>query len=214
MKILRFLFIAATLLPLAGAVSSCSEQDDEEEEYANWQVRNDAVTAEWAVDDDYLRIKSYAKEATTTGKSSDYIYYMVLDESDYGDKSTPLFTDTVRVSYRGRLIPSKTYIDGYVFDQTYLTDDYSPLTAGTADFVVGSTVVGFATALQHMHRGDRWLVGIPYDLGYGSGTGSSSSIPAYSNLIFDVVLLDFWHPGEKMPSYKSREMKLRETKSE
>ena len=44
--------------------------------------------------------------------------------------------------------------------------------------------------LMRMHRGDRWRVYIPYQLAYGSS--ARSSIPAYSTLIFDLQLEDFW----------------------
>ena len=53
-------------------------------------------------------------------------------------------------------------------------------------------VDGFATALQHMRRGDHWMVYIPYQLGYGSQ--SQTGVPAYSTLIFDLRLVDFWSP--------------------
>ena len=48
---------------------------------------------------------------------------------------------------------------------------------------------GKTVFLQHMRRGDRWLVYIPYQLGYDSAT--NGAIPAYSTLIFDLALLDF-----------------------
>ena len=41
-----------------------------------------------------------------------------------------------------------------------------------------------------MHRGDYWRVTIPYQLGYG--TSDNGAIPAYSTLIFDLWLQDFW----------------------
>ena len=62
-------------------------------------------------------------------------------------------------------------------------------------------IEGLQTALLKMHVGDRWLIHIPYQLGYGSST-TSSTIPAYSNLIFDVALYDVWHPGETRPPFK------------
>jgi FKBP-type peptidyl-prolyl cis-trans isomerase FklB len=62
-------------------------------------------------------------------------------------------------------------------------------------------VPGFTTALMNMHIGDRWRVYIPYQLGYGSLAKPTCS---YSNLIFDVALVDFWHPGEHRPVFKSR----------
>jgi FKBP-type peptidyl-prolyl cis-trans isomerase FklB len=54
---------------------------------------------------------------------------------------------------------------------------------------VDAVLEGFATALQHMHRGDHWRVTIPYQLGYG--TSDYNSIPGYSTLIFDIRLVDF-----------------------
>jgi len=57
-------------------------------------------------------------------------------------------------------------------------------------FAVSGVVKGFSTALMRMHRGDHWRIYIPYQLGYGSG--ARSVIPAYSTLIFDLRLEDFW----------------------
>ena len=58
------------------------------------------------------------------------------------------------------------------------------------------------TALMNMHPGDRWRVYLPYQQGYG--TTSQTTIPAYSNLIFDIALQSFWHPGEQAGKFKSR----------
>ena len=55
-----------------------------------------------------------------------------------------------------------------------------------------SLIDGFATALQQMRRGDRWMVYRPYQLGYGAS--GSGEIPGYSTLIFDLRLVDFWSP--------------------
>ena len=132
------------------------------------------------------------------GKNSDYIYVKVLEQGS-GTES-PLFTDTARVAFQGRLIPSETYPKGYMFTYTYL-GDFNWSTIGTSDGV--SWKDGFSTAVQNMHIGDRWLVYIPYDLMYGAG--SDTGYPAYSNMIFDIALVDFWHPGEYRPAFKSRQ---------
>ena len=77
------------------------------------------------------------------------------------------YTDTCRVAYRGCLIPSKSYKEGYVFDQTFL-NGFDWTTAGAVDFIPQGLTVGFATALMNMHKGDRWRVYVPYQLGYGT----------------------------------------------
>jgi FKBP-type peptidyl-prolyl cis-trans isomerase FklB len=51
-------------------------------------------------------------------------------------------------------------------------------------------VSGFTTALLNMHPGDYWRVTIPYQLGYGAT--ASGSVPAYSTLIFEIKLVEFW----------------------
>ena len=180
---------------------SCSEDDSTTDEFANWQERNDATIDQWAASG-MRKIRVFTQDDTTTGKSSDYIYVQVLESGD-GTES-PLYTDTVRVAYRGRLIPTTNYTDGFVFDETYL-GDFSWHTAGMSTMAIsGSTslVSGFATALMNMHKGDRWLVCIPYQLGYNAA--SQGSVTAYSDLIFDIALLDYWHPGDTRPAFRAR----------
>ncbi len=192
------------LLSSSVSLLSCSEENTEEGEYDNWQVKNDEMTSQWASQANngtYNKILTYSKDASAQNlKSSDYIYVETLTSGSSAE--SPIYTDTVRVAYRGRLLPSKTYSDGYVFDQTYLKD-FDWLTANVRDLAVSGLVDGFSTALMNMHRGDRWCVRIPYQLGYGS-VAQGSSVPAYSNLVFDIVLQDFWHPGEVKGKFKTR----------
>ena len=51
-----------------------------------------------------------------------------------------------------------------------------------------------------MHRGDYWRIYIPSSLGYGD-SGSGSTIPGHSVLIFDLTLIDFSPVGEAMKPY-------------
>lgn len=188
-----------TVVPLI----SCEEDDDDDEdtsaEYENWQQRNDEMLELWAADPELQKYKNYALNESATAGNSDCIYVKVL-ESGTGESVTPFLTDTVRIAYRGRLIPSKTYPEGFVFDQSYL-HDFRWATAYAAQGT--SWIPGIQTALLKMHVGDRWLIHVPYQLGYGSST-SNASIPAFSNLVFDVALYDVWHPGETRPPFKVR----------
>ena len=162
-----------TVVPLI----SCEEDDDDDEdtsaEYENWQQRNDEMLELWAVDPELQKYKNYALNESATAGNSDCIYVEVLEKGK--GTETPMLTDTVRIAYRGRLIPSKTYPEGFVFQ----------------------------TALLKMHVGDRWLIHVPYQLAYGGST-SNASIPAFSNLVFDVALFDFWHPEDSRPPFKVR----------
>jgi FKBP-type peptidyl-prolyl cis-trans isomerase FklB len=191
-----FLF---TFLPLL----SCSESEDEvTNEYANWQTRNEAYIADIAKK--CQRVKVFTKDQQAEGPVSDYVYYEVLEQGEGGE--SPYYSDTVRISYRGRLIPTTSYPEGFVFDQTY-TGQFSWQTTGVSTSLTTGFVGvdGFTTILQHMHRGDRWRVYIPYQLGYN--TTKKDNIPVYSTLIFDIALIDFTHPGYSLPRWSSRQAK-------
>ena len=190
------LFHLFTLLLL-----SCSSETETVDEYANWQERNDAAVNQWAANSSFRKIKTYTKDQTTAGQNSDYIYVEVL-ETGSGTES-PIYNDTCCVAYRGRFIPTTTYTDGYVFEETYL-GDFDWCTCAVADFPLDYMLRdGFVTALQNMHVGDRWRIHFSYTLGYGDT--AMGVIPAYSDLIFDLALVDFWHPGETHPTFRARE---------
>ena len=201
-KLLSSIFFCL-LLASPVFLSSCSEENDEEDEYANWQERNGAQTDQWAAgasSGTYRKILTYAKsESASSLANSDYIY---VEEVEKGSGTeSPIYTDNVRVAYRGRYIPTKSYPEGYVFDQTFL-GNFDWKTANMIDASPEGLVEGFSTALMHMHEGDRWIVHIPYQLGYGTST--SAGIRAYSDLTFDIALLEFWPQGEERGKFKSR----------
>ncbi len=216
----KWLLVLSTILsPLLWGVmgsglflTSCSETDDTVDEYADWQKRNEAFVASLASDSlrssgsQWLRLKSYSLDATAEGAPGDYVYVKVISQGEGTD--SPMLTDSVRVSYRGRLIPSATYPEGFIFDGTYYSS-YNNATNATAKFVMVSSgyetvVSGWVTALLHMHRGDHWRVYIPHQLGYGSQDQSSTGIPAYSTLVFDITLVDFSPAGQAMQPFSSR----------
>lgn len=205
MKRRGFYFLAVALFAVFG-LASCSEEDDTVEEFPNWQARNDAFFNSLTdsvlnllelnpARTDWKRIKSWSKSDSIEGGNSDYIIVNVIEEGDPAS-ATPLYTDTVTVHYLGRLLPSVSYPYGYVFDQSYYGNYYDdvskPLQMAIGNSGGNMLVDGFATALQHMRRGDHWMVYIPYQLGYGSQ--SQTGMPAYSTLIFDLRLVDFWSP--------------------
>jgi FKBP-type peptidyl-prolyl cis-trans isomerase FklB len=200
MKNWKYILLSVILFPLVGMVSSCSEESAKTGEFDNWQQRNDEAVNQWAANTSLRKIKTFSKDPSSTGTNADYIYVQVLETGNGAD--SPLFNDTARVAYRGYFIPTASYSDGYVFDQNYI-GDFNWSTAGMTDFAITSSLCdGFSTALMNMHKGDRWRVYMPYQLGYG--TTVSGSIPAYSNLIFDIALQDCWHPGDVHPSFKAR----------
>ena len=193
-RFLPFCLFACLLL-----LASCSEEDNTEYEYDNWEQRN----TEWfqnklseaqakisSGNRSWCILRSYTKGDTVLSiRPEDHIIVEKLDSIDWPLTDAPLYTDTVAVHYRGWLIPSVSYQSGYQFDSSYL-GTFDEAVATPYEFSVKSLTAGFATAVMHMRRGDRWRVYIPYQLGYGSA--AHSGIPAYSNLVFDIRLVDFW----------------------
>ena len=195
LKLISLLCIAT----IGSLLTSCDDTAVVDE-YANWTERNIAYidsiakVAEENADGKWLKILSFKlnetdKEGNTAEwDNEDYIYCHV--ESEGTGTRHPLFTDTVSVNYRGRLIPTTSYPEGYVFDQSY-KGALNPAINVPTQFNVGGVIVGWSTALQHMVIGDIWRVYIPADLAYGSS--KQSNIPAYSALVFDINLVKITH---------------------
>ena len=190
MKFRNIIWCALALLALA----SCKEEDDTVEEFADWQNTNDTYFSRLVSDVQQGSLQKLEVIPCYTMPNEGYILsyfdYIVAEKLEQGSgKTSPLQTDSVKVHYVGRLLPSYSYPQGMIFDQSYV-GTYDPDLATPTKFAVSGVVKGFSTALMRMHRGDHWRIYIPYQLGYGSG--ARSVIPAYSTLIFDLRLEDFW----------------------
>ena len=83
--------------------------------------------------------------------------------------------DSCTCHYTGKLT------DGSVFDS-------SVQRGSPATFTPGGVIRGWTEALMLMRPGDKWLLSIPSDLGYGD-RGSGSKIPGGSALIFELELI-------------------------
>lgn len=187
--------------------TSCSEEDDSVEEFPNWEAKNVAY---------FQNLKDSVKQLISEGRTDWKIYPIFSQDSDKVSTSSdsiivvhvenagtgsgcPLYTDTVRVHYLGKLLPSTSYSDGYIFDRSYY-GDYDTTTNVPSKLAVSGTVDGFSTALMKMHIGDRWTVYMPYQMAYG--TSGSGSIPGYSTLIFDMTLSAYYRVGTVVPDWK------------
>ena len=206
-KMIRVISLSFIICHLSFSLCACSESEDEEtsEFGSNWQQRNETFFA--SLEDSlsrnanvWMKLKTFTKDEAVAGANTDYIYARVLEASS--DINSPMYTDSVRVSYRGRLIPSASYADGYVFDQTFI-GTFNWKTTAVINSLCSGFINGFTTALLHMHRGDRWRIYIPYQLGYGKD-GSGSSVPGYSTLVFDIALVDFCPTTESFPKWSAR----------
>lgn len=219
-KTLIGVFCLGGMMLSTGLFTSCTENDDTVEEYANWQSKNETywnnlyTTTQQKIkggDTSWKIILNYTfqNQKQTTGSALTYRpeNYIIAHVEQAGTGTTsPLYSDSVSMHYMGRLIPSTTYTSGLIFDKSWSSNQFNAATSRPVHSYIGLTydakgkptslVDGFTTALMSMHRGDHWTVYIPYQLGYGEK--SSGVVPAYSTLIFDLRLNDFSHPGVKL----------------
>jgi|LAHS01.1.fsa_nt_gb FKBP-type peptidyl-prolyl cis-trans isomerase FklB len=198
--------LAATCFALAAVagLASCSETNDDENEFADWQNKNETYFNNLyssASSQGLKVIRNWSFNDGVATHNYDNIVVKVL-KSGSGSGS-PLYTDSVRVHYQGRLIPSKTYTQGLVFDQSW-SGEFNLQTARPATLLVSQNIDGFTTALMNMHIGDRWLVYIPYQLGYGTTGSSSGGIPGYSTLVFDITLDSYFRPDATVPGAQAK----------
>ena len=228
MKPQRFL-LALLAAPLLLTLTSCSETDDSEDpQYADWQTRNEAyfkarlaeahtniAQAQAAYGTDWeahtpwraYRVYSQASSSAATWEDSVAVY---ITKSGTGS-GCPLYTDSVRVNYTARLIPNalatqgseaqtRGFLVSYSGSSRDSVDVFSEAYGVPAKFAVSNTIAGFTTALQHMHIGDQWRLYIPAALAYESS--STTGVPAYSTIVYDVQLKAYYRPGESVPDWK------------
>lgn len=194
-------------MALALTFTSCSESDTDVEEYPNWQQTNDSYFDKLYAatktkidqgDTSWKIIHSWSLESSAATKPYHHIIAHVVEQGSSDVR--PFYNDSVRVHYRGHLLPSTSYKSGYVFDGSY-KGEFNEATAVPATFIVSGLVNGFTTALLNMNLGDRWEVYIPYYLGYG--TTDRTSIPGSSTLIFDINLVGIYRSGVDVPDWKA-----------
>lgn len=100
------------------------------------------------------------------------VLYKVIERGN--GTVSPKPDSVVTVHYRG------TLINGREFDSSYKR-------AYPEAFRLNQVIDGWHLALLQMHVGDKWIIYIPSDLGYGNRP--SGPIPGSSTLVFEVELL-------------------------
>ncbi|MCM1107563.1 MAG: FKBP-type peptidyl-prolyl cis-trans isomerase [Clostridium sp.] len=210
------------LFGAAVMMTACSEEDDTYDKYANWEARNadyfaaamdsaqTAVNAakaaygdDWEAHCEWRTLLSATKADNGSNATTDYVCARILER---GAGARPYWNDTVRVHYRGWIMPTVarrddgTMVDEHiVFDQTYKAD-FDEAVARPALLGVSACVSGFATAMTYMVPGDHWRVYIPSALAYGST--AQGAIPGGSTLCFDVRMVAVYREGTTIPPWR------------
>lgn len=143
-----------------------------QEEWKDWKIHNEAWLVQNAAQEGIIN--------THTG-----LQYKVIRPGIGNQRPDDL--KQVLINYRGTLITG--------------IDANGDLIAGR-EFEVGkqtvmgvnTVIAGFAEGLKKMHKSGKYILYIPYQLGYlGLGQGAKGTmgyIPPYSTLIYEVELID------------------------
>lgn len=117
----------------------------------------------------FIKGEGYGVSADDTG----LVYVQLLK----GNGQYPEKGDKVAFHYVG------TYLDGEKFDSSY--DKSYPL---IVELGCGQLIAGLEEALMKMDKGAKSKVVIPFYLAYGNM--QNAPVPPYSNLVFELELLD------------------------
>ena len=120
-----------------------------------------------------IQIEALYPEAITTPSG---LKYVVVEEGN-GD-ATPTKGSTVTAHYTGKLL------DGQKFDSSYDRNDPIRFPVGE-----GRVIKGWDEAFLSMKKGEKRILIIPPELGYGAA--GRGPIPANAVMVFDVELVDF-----------------------
>ena len=101
-------------------LAACHETADDNTEFSNWQERNESYFQQkylsavngTALQDKTFVLTKWSLNDSITTKAEDHIVVEVLEEGT--GSGCPLFTDSVRVHFRGHTIPTNASPDGYV----------------------------------------------------------------------------------------------------
>ena len=177
----RLPILLMTVIAIGISFIACDDDNDDVKAIIKWRDANNSWLAE--------------KQAMKNSDGTPY-YNMIVPRWDpssfvlvhyFNERTTdpnalkPLYTSTVDVRYNLHLYNDEAC------DSSTLQTDYGP---GIYRAPLNTLIDGWAAAVCDMNVGDTAEVIIPYALGYGSS--SSGSVPAYSNLRFNIRLVDIY----------------------
>lgn len=119
---------------------------------------------------------------------------VTIETLEAGKGASPTTSDIALINYKGMLA------DGKVFDQ-----------GQSVPMPVTGVVPGFSTGLQAMQAGGKYRLRIPADQAYGAEEKRNQQtgevvIPANSDLVFDVDLLEFRSQEEVLRMMQQQQM--------
>ena len=133
----------------------------------------DPISDEEQLATDVKKIEGYLSDNNLVAESTASGLHYIIEEEGTGGH--PTIDNEVTVHYKGYLL------NGNVFDET---------SASPATFLLGGLIDGWKEGIPLLQKGGKGKFFLPSKLGYGR-SGSGSSVPANSVLIFEIELVDF-----------------------
>ncbi len=174
-------FFLLTLFAVGAFLPACKSEDDDVKLMKEWRDVNNEWLAEMQARKNADGTPYYKVVVPKWDPSSFVLMHYFNERTDDPLALTPLYTSTVDVRYR------LTLYNGVACDSSSTMTENGP---GIYRAQLNDLVDGWAAAVCEMNVGDTAEVIIPYALGYGSMT--MGSIPAYSNLKFNIRLADIY----------------------
>lgn len=177
-----------SLVLLALTFTACSETE-ETGRYDNWRARSEAFID--SIANVYARQQNGSITVTdkkerlypfTDLTNGQTIYAKKrISRDGVKDDDKPVYTSKVSAYYR------MSYFNGDVVQQNFAGTEPDEFDV-PSEFLLNEVISGWGYTLTEMAEGEFWTLYIPYQSGYGSGTGSDGSLQAYSALVYDVKL--------------------------
>lgn len=163
------------VIPALAMLSSCLGDDPVTSK--EWMEKNDQWLKEKAAELDADGNPMYQR----VGCNWDVNGYVLMrwhnDRTLTKDALSPISTSTIDVKYQVQTI-----------DSVMIDNSYSNTTPADSIYrtQLNKNISGWLIGISQMHVGDSCTIIVPYEQGYGMA--AYGSIPAYSNLIFNVKL--------------------------
>lgn len=180
MKRLPIIISLITVVTLA-VMSSCNSDDNNEiySLYEEWRDNNEAWIAEQQARTNPDGTPYFETIVPEWNPGTYVLIHYFNDRSETEGNLSPLYTSTIDTRY------ILHYYNDVAVDSSY---NITSPAKGIFRTKLSDVIEGWAIAFETMHVGDTAEIVVPYQSAYGVST--SSSIPPYSNLRFNVRLVD------------------------
>ncbi len=159
---------------------ACSDDDNgiNQSVYISWAEKNSEWLAEMQQRTNPDGTPYYQTIVPAWNPGSFVLIHYFNDTRETEGNLSPLSTSTIDARYIGR------YCNDVAFDSSTTQTKWGP---GIYRVRLDAVIPGWTAAFETMHVGDTAEIIIPYAMAYGT---SSTSVPPYSNLRFNVRLVD------------------------